>query len=182
MDLMAVRATKGQSLPLYLSVIDRILRDLRIQHQATNGRFNYGMFKQKIDQADLTDAQLAPLQQRLETLESFMVQREALSYDLFRTKATANKKSATKGTTWAAEVCDTHFLFFLLSVSSLFHPIKLRECRVQLLMMDILLARPTYYRGPVMPMYIRGDGMLSLRHLPEPLPRTRHVDREGDRS
>jgi hypothetical protein len=104
LDLMAVRSSAGHGLPLYLSVINRILRELRIEQQANNVTFSYGRFKHCIDDAALTDAQLAPLQQRLETLESFMVQKEALAYDLFKTGAAVRKTSATEGNDWSAKV------------------------------------------------------------------------------
>lgn len=102
-DLMAVKSATSQ--PLYLSVINRILRELRIEQQANNTTFSYGRFKRAIEDAALTDSQLAPLQQRLETLESFMVQKQALAYDLFKTKPAAKNKSFTRGNDWTAQVC-----------------------------------------------------------------------------
>ncbi|KAG8677801.1 hypothetical protein FPOAC2_03941 [Fusarium poae] len=73
LDLMAVSSVKGGGLPLYLHVISRILRDMRIQQQSTNSAFNYTMFKTLVSREDLKEGQMVPLQQRLETLESFMV-------------------------------------------------------------------------------------------------------------
>lgn len=74
LDLMAV----GEgTIPLYMHVIQRILRDMRIAQQQGDAilPFNYAKFKRKIEHEPLTPAQLAPLSQRLETLESFMVKK-----------------------------------------------------------------------------------------------------------
>lgn len=92
-NLMAVNSNSAHGLPLYLSVINRILHEQRVEQQAKNTTFNYAKFKRAIDNVTLTDTQLAPPQQRLETLESFMVQKQALAYDLFKTKAVAKDKS-----------------------------------------------------------------------------------------
>lgn len=70
MDLMAVR--KGETMPLYMHVVNRILRDLRLKQQQTGGSFDYRAFKAMLAREDLTDSQRVPLAQRLETLESFM--------------------------------------------------------------------------------------------------------------
>lgn len=70
MDLMAVK--KGESMPLYMHVVNRILRELRLKQQQMGGSFDYRAFKAMLAQEDLTDSQRVPLAQRLETLESFM--------------------------------------------------------------------------------------------------------------
>ncbi|KAK1974691.1 hypothetical protein LZ30DRAFT_607385 [Colletotrichum cereale] len=70
LDLMAVR--EG-GVPLYLHVVNRILREMRLEQQEKGQRFSYSSFKEKLEQADLTLAQRGPLSQRLDTLESFMV-------------------------------------------------------------------------------------------------------------
>ncbi|KAF6789706.1 hypothetical protein CSOJ01_14705 [Colletotrichum sojae] len=70
-DLMAVG--EGGSMPLYLHVVNRILRDMRIEQQRTGSGFSYKTFKRHLKLADLTPAQRGPLGQRLDTLESFMV-------------------------------------------------------------------------------------------------------------
>lgn len=64
---------KGQQ-PLYMSVIQRILRDMRIEQQTTRSRFKYALFANKLDKEPLTPDQRRPLNQRLDTLESFLVQ------------------------------------------------------------------------------------------------------------
>ncbi|KAL0940194.1 uncharacterized protein CTRU02_202957 [Colletotrichum truncatum] len=68
-DLMAV---EDGSMPLYLHVVSRILRDMRLEQQINGKGFSYASFKKKISRADLTPTQLGPLSQRLDTLESFM--------------------------------------------------------------------------------------------------------------
>lgn len=87
LDLMAV----GEgSLPLYLHVIQRILRDMRIEQQRGGHirPFNYTQFKRLIAKEDLTVAQMVPLNQRLDTLESFMVKKPPPGFP------------ASKGTDW----------------------------------------------------------------------------------
>lgn len=74
MDLMAV-STNG-NIPLYLHVVNRILRDLRLEQQKTSSTFNYKAFRRMLDAEDLTIAQRVPLTQRLDTLESFMVKEQ----------------------------------------------------------------------------------------------------------
>lgn len=74
MDLMAVRS--GSTMPLYMHVASRILRDLRIEQQKTPGaQFSYSRFKSLLDKEDLTDHQRVPLDQRLDNLESFMAMK-----------------------------------------------------------------------------------------------------------
>jgi hypothetical protein len=71
LDLMAVNTEDGP-MPLYLHTINRILRQMRMEQQQTNETFNYAEFKKKVMDSAMTPAQLAPLNQRLDTLESFM--------------------------------------------------------------------------------------------------------------
>ncbi|PQE34110.1 P-loop containing nucleoside triphosphate hydrolase protein [Rutstroemia sp. NJR-2017a WRK4] len=76
MDLMAVKTDDG-SMPLYLHSIHRIIRELRLAQQqkpdeSESEPFNYGEFKRMVEECNMTPAQKAPLQQRLDTLESFM--------------------------------------------------------------------------------------------------------------
>ena len=108
LDLMAVSSIPG-ALPLYLHVVLRILRDLRIEQQATDTVFNYGKFKKALDAEALSEGQLAPLQQRLETLESFMVKKQAMSYDMFKPKKSSTstekkKRKGDKGNVWIPKV------------------------------------------------------------------------------
>jgi hypothetical protein len=71
LDLMAANQDDGR-MPLYLLSINRILRDMRISQQDTSEKFNYEDFKRRVDLCKMTSTQLAPLTQRLDTLESFM--------------------------------------------------------------------------------------------------------------
>lgn len=101
LDLMAV--TSG-SMPLYLHVVNRILRDMRVAQQRTGAPFSYALFKRMMLEEDLTDMQLAPLRQRLDTLESFMVEAHAKSFDMFKRspvkKAQQPSLVPSKGTSW----------------------------------------------------------------------------------
>ncbi|OAQ62161.1 P-loop containing nucleoside triphosphate hydrolase [Pochonia chlamydosporia 170] len=72
LDLMAVNSIQGGGMPLYLHVVTRILRDLRTQQQQNGGTFDYRAFRRAIELEGLTPGQKAPLEQRLDTLESFM--------------------------------------------------------------------------------------------------------------
>lgn len=174
LDLMAVSSIQGGSMPLYLHVVSRILRDLRIQQQTYSHGFNYAAFKKAIDAETLTEAQMSPLQQRLTTLESFMVDKEANSFDLFRGKFGARgggrggssgghkKKKASKGNDWSPKV-------------------KSLPCRrTWTYRLTHLAAQPTYHRGPIMPVRDSRDGMLALQHLPQSLPGTKHRRRARD--
>lgn len=102
LELMAV--TSG-TMPLYLHVVNRILRELRILQQQDGGAFNYTAFKRMLVNENLTEMQLAPLKQRLDTLESFMVESQAKAFDMFNRQTTnmSNKKNLfqAKGTDWA---------------------------------------------------------------------------------
>ncbi|EMD59039.1 hypothetical protein COCSADRAFT_41591 [Bipolaris sorokiniana ND90Pr] len=91
LDLMAVKPEEG-SIPLYVHTVSRILREMRMSQQATGARFDYQTFKTEILAADLSPAQLAPLNQRLAMLESFMPPMGDM-------RKGENKKSH-RGTTW----------------------------------------------------------------------------------
>ncbi|KAL6922624.1 hypothetical protein FSST1_006650 [Fusarium sambucinum] len=91
LDLMAVSSVKGGSLPLYLHVVSRILRDMRIKQQSNNSTFDYATFKFLVSREDLKEGQMVPLQQRLETLESFMVPAQT----------SAKFKNMGQGISWA---------------------------------------------------------------------------------
>ncbi|KAK7962442.1 uncharacterized protein PG986_003267 [Apiospora aurea] len=90
LDLMQVSG--GGSMPLYMHVIQRLLRDMRLEQQKKGTGFNYFRFRNSLAQEDLTQQQSIPLQQRLETLESFMVKSQVKPQDK------ANK--SMKGTFW----------------------------------------------------------------------------------
>lgn len=98
MDLMAVSSVQG-GMPLYLHVVQRILRDLRIEQQESNTTFNYRDFKNRLLNEDLAVGQLGPLQQRLDTLESFMVKEQVAI-----ASSKGSKLHVGKGTTWEPKV------------------------------------------------------------------------------
>ncbi|KAJ3469786.1 hypothetical protein MRS44_003851 [Fusarium solani] len=75
LDLMAVNSGQNGRMPLYLHVVARVLRELRIRQQHIGGAFDYRGFKRALEAENLTESQSIPLQQRLETLESFLAKR-----------------------------------------------------------------------------------------------------------
>ena len=77
---------------------------MRMSQQATGAPFDYQAFKSEILAADLSPAQLAPLNQRLAMLESFMPHMG----DMRKGK---NKKSH-KGTTWKNQVGEPYTVFY----------------------------------------------------------------------
>ncbi|KAH0421639.1 hypothetical protein CcaCcLH18_13318 [Colletotrichum camelliae] len=76
LDLMAFQ--EGAK-PLYLHVIQRMLRDMRLEQQEKGSLFDYTKFKKALAREKFLQGQQGPLQQRLETLESFMVEGKARS-------------------------------------------------------------------------------------------------------
>ena len=68
---MAVGQENGP-IPLYMHTVQRILREMRLLQQGNGTAFDYGEFKRRILSSGLLPAQIEPLQQRLDTLESFM--------------------------------------------------------------------------------------------------------------
>ncbi|KLU93221.1 hypothetical protein MAPG_12158, partial [Magnaporthiopsis poae ATCC 64411] len=110
MGLMGV--DDSNSIPLYLHVVQRILRDLRLDQQAlaaADGRrsvpFQYRKFKEMMESEELTPAQAAPLKQRLDTLESFMVKKQAYSYNFLTTERGSVRKVTPDdlGTDWTPQ-------------------------------------------------------------------------------
>ncbi|KAF5679595.1 P-loop containing protein [Fusarium heterosporum] len=94
LDLMAISSIQGGGMPLYLHVVSRILRDMRIAQQHADCEFDYSSFKRAIGRESLTEGQLLPLQQRLETLESFMVKEQTLQNGASSKGKVASKKKA----------------------------------------------------------------------------------------
>lgn len=107
LEMMAISSVRG-GMPLYLNVVVRILRDLRIHQQRNNQGFSYHKFREELDKEDLTDAQKVPLKQRLDTLESFMVSGEAKTYGLFSqrggSRSTLQTSSVARGNDWTPKV------------------------------------------------------------------------------
>lgn len=136
-DLMAVR--EG-AMPLYLYVIQRILRDLRIKQQESGTTFNYSEFKRMIEAERLTRDQLVHLGQRLDTLESFMVKE-----DVFATMK--GEVGSRSGTNWSPKVSLRKQT--LITGKGLHTDNWLP-----------FLGGPADNRGLVMPMCDSGDGLL----------------------
>ena len=113
MDLMAVSPDNGP-MPLYLHANSRILRELRIEQQESNDSFDYGKFKKQVMASEMTPAQLGPLNQRLDTLESFM---PVWQTEVDKIRAANLKKAAKKmgGNDWSVKVCS---IFLGVSVSA----------------------------------------------------------------
>lgn len=78
--LMAFSESDGK-VPLYMEVIQRILREMAIEGQG--GAFSYPIFRKKLDAAsqNFTPAQTQTMNQRLSLLESFMVSNARYSKD-----------------------------------------------------------------------------------------------------
>lgn len=97
LDLMAVSSEDGR-LPLYLHSVYRVLREMRMDQQQFGDTFDYSQFKSNILSSGLTPHQLAPLEQRLDTLESFMPKSQTTQVGKKR------KKDELKGANWTPEV------------------------------------------------------------------------------
>jgi hypothetical protein len=69
-EMMAIN--NSEAVPLYVHTIYRILREMRVEQQELGKRFDYTKFKVKLMDSGLTPAQLGLLNQRLDTMESFM--------------------------------------------------------------------------------------------------------------
>jgi hypothetical protein len=101
MDLIAIKQDDGP-LPLYMHTVYRILREMRLQQQEFGETFRYNLFKTKIMASGLTPAQLGPLNQRLETLESFLSTAQGEGSTLVKKQ---RKVIPNLGTDWDPKVC-----------------------------------------------------------------------------
>jgi hypothetical protein len=100
LDLMAVSSDDGP-MPLYLHTVYRVLREMRMEQQETGGTFDYYKFKTTILNAGITPQQLGPLEQRLDTLESFMTKSDT-GPPILQKKG--KKKQVLGGTSWDLQV------------------------------------------------------------------------------
>lgn len=71
---------------------------MRILQQESGARFDYQMFKRRLLSASLTPAQLDPLSQRLEILESFMPPSQSAN------TGGKGKKARLRGSDWTPKV------------------------------------------------------------------------------
>ena len=90
-DLMAVR---GKEMPLYMYIVSRVLREMRIEQQKSGLAFEYNEFKRRMERQGLTVSQMVPFLQRLEVLESFMP----------KPTKKKGKKKTPKGNCWTPKV------------------------------------------------------------------------------
>ena len=97
-ELMAVKS--DEPVPLYMHTIYRVLREMRLTQQESGGKFDYGEFKRQIMNSGLMPAQVTPLTQRLETLESFMPNPPRTFPERKRERATV----APVDDTWGSKV------------------------------------------------------------------------------
>jgi hypothetical protein len=67
--LMAV--TDGAQIPLYMAVLNQLLRDIAIEREGKPG-IDYQDFKTRLGQQGFTESQSVPLNMRLQLLESFL--------------------------------------------------------------------------------------------------------------
>ncbi|KAI2631170.1 hypothetical protein GGS21DRAFT_523631 [Xylaria nigripes] len=79
--------------PLYVQVIQRILREMRLEQQKSPRPFNYRKFTKKLKRVELMGEQNRALQQRLDALESFMVPDQVSSQ-------TSPQEGMMVGTSW----------------------------------------------------------------------------------
>lgn len=97
LNLMSVNYKDGLT-PLYIYTISHILCKIRIVQQEAGTRFDYTGFKDRINKAGLTPSQRLPLDQYLETLESFIF-RSQTTLPTQNAKSLKQKgKVQTKGT------------------------------------------------------------------------------------
>ncbi|KAM0126316.1 hypothetical protein ACHAO1_010128 [Botrytis cinerea] len=96
LDLMAVSQDDGP-MPLYLHMVSRILREMRIEQQEAETSFDYQSFKLRLMDTGMTPAQLGPLNQRLDTLESFMLKAQTGADQPYIRKVGSQGKGKGKG-------------------------------------------------------------------------------------
>jgi hypothetical protein len=122
LDLMAVSQDDGP-MPLYLHTVHRILREMRTEQQKTEIAFDYQNFKRRLMDSAMSPTQLGPLNQRLDTLESFMPRQTAVG-----------QVAIGNGNDWTSVVRSTYAPFTLISdrnstaasLSSISHALVLR--------------------------------------------------------
>ena len=146
-DMMAVN--DSENVPLYVHTIYRILREMRVVQQEVGGRFNYCEFKRQVMDSGLSPAQLGPLNQRLETLESFMP-RAQVNY---QNKKQKGKASTVKESGWDSKVCG----LMRLRTLAKFPAWLPHDCR------------------PFLPLCNAGECLLVVQRMFKPLCRTEHV-------
>lgn len=146
LDLMGAN---GGDMPLYLHVVNRVLREMRIEQQRDGYPFSYTTFKKRMEEESLTPAQLAPFIQRLDTLESFMPKQQT-----GRSVTGKKIKKSTSGNDWNVKVCITSArLSAAASTSQGNANVRFRS------------GRTTYHCRFIMPMRDAGNGLFAFQHL-----------------
>ena len=92
----------NEAVPLYVHTIYRILREMRVAQQLVGSRFNYREFKRQMMDSGLSPAQLGPLHQRLDALESFMPKGQVYSGKKGKGKVVT---SGLDEGDWTSKVC-----------------------------------------------------------------------------
>ena len=104
--LMALDVEQGDGWPLYVHTVLRILRTMRTEQQyESNTRFDYSDFKRRLDGEGLVGSQLGPLQQRLDTLESFMPRDQVYVKPWSKKKSLREAQSFYTRDVWTPTVC-----------------------------------------------------------------------------
>lgn len=96
---MAINQEDGP-VPLYIHTVYRILRQMRLAQQELGIPFQYDVFKTTILASGLTPAQLGPLNQRLETLESFL----SMPKDIYARPKNSKRGTKSSSTNWDPKV------------------------------------------------------------------------------
>lgn len=146
LDLMAVGSvTDGANMPLYIYIVSRILRDIRLQQEKDGRPFDYKQFKHILDNENLNPGQRGPLKQRLDNLESFMVQDQVKPSKVYGSKSKKNKDAPEN--IWTPMVISPPCLIFFSSIGlACTTLVTIRLTRFA------ILARSIDHRGPVLSM------------------------------
>ena len=149
---MAVK--NSEAVPLYIHTVYRILREMRVEQQSMGSQFNYREFKRQMMDSGLSPAQLGPLQQRLDTLESFMPKQQIYFANKGKGKATG---SETDEDDWTSKACEMTSL-----IPSL-----------------IVLAWSAHNHRPLMSLRNTRECLFAFQHMPELIRRAEHARGSG---
>lgn len=151
LDLMAVSHDEG-AMPLYLHTVTRILRQMRMKQQELDIPFSYTEFKTLLDNAGLLGTQVGPLEQRLQTLESFL-------YSSGPSKTENKKKSRQgRGTDWSSKVLKNLIVYAPSNKATVW---SIDHC------------------GLVLPMRHSYNGVLAVQYSFESISRAEHGKRQS---
>ena len=171
LDLMAVSTDDG-SVPLYVHTLSRILRRLRLEEQNSDRPFEYSRFIQLVENEGLSPGQKAPLQQRLDTLESFMARR--------RVKPSRSRVDKSDGNDWSPKVGEktkrrASIFWSLILPRRLLARFFFLTC-----MPPKRKVRTAHHSRPFLPMHNSIDGMFIIQYLSESIHRAA-ICRRGPR-